>query len=381
MASRFIIPNADVGAGIVPSDGALMYFYATGTNNPKQTFTTESAGVANSNPVVADGNGVFPPIWLTGVYRVILKDKNLVQSGFGVADPVVGVIAVSDFALTYLDDTSAAATRATLGAAAKASGTTEDNVTTFNSADEVKDSGIASTKITDAFNNRVPRAIGAGAVDAITAVFSPAVALTDHVTVIVRALGANTTATPTFAPNGLTAKTIVKLGGTALVAGEIRGADHELLLTFNSVNDEWELMNPTTVDPVISTGAVAIFSATSSVQGLVATYRTGDNIYSSVDSYGLRVYATGAVTVSFDQYTENASSTSYARILKNGSLVQEWTTSTLTPGVARTIDISVIFGDILLIQTRWGSVDARSKLDNLVVSGDRIVTISSPKSL
>lgn len=84
-----------------------------------------------------------------------------------------------------------------------------------------------------------------GTVDAITATLIPALgALQNGFICRVRALGANATTTPTFAPNGLTAKTIVKKGNQALAAGDIFGADHELLLVFNSTNDNWELLNP-----------------------------------------------------------------------------------------------------------------------------------------
>jgi hypothetical protein len=96
MASRFIMPTADVGSGITPSDGATLTFTETGTDTPKDTFTTEAATVASSNPVVADASGVFSDIFLVGEYRVRLKDKNGVQTGFGVADPVKETIGVGD---------------------------------------------------------------------------------------------------------------------------------------------------------------------------------------------------------------------------------------------------------------------------------------------
>jgi hypothetical protein len=88
MASRFIMPTADVGKGLTPSDGAKLTFFITGTSTKKDTFTTEAATTPNSNPVIADSNGVFPDIFITGTYKVTLTDKNDVQSGFGEADPV-----------------------------------------------------------------------------------------------------------------------------------------------------------------------------------------------------------------------------------------------------------------------------------------------------
>lgn len=86
---------------------------------------------------------------------------------------------------------------------------------------------------------------GGGTADAITATYSPAItALVDGQLCFVRATAANATTTPTFAPNGLTARTIVKKGGSALVAGDIVGDGHELQLRYDLTNTRWELLNP-----------------------------------------------------------------------------------------------------------------------------------------
>jgi hypothetical protein len=84
-----------------------------------------------------------------------------------------------------------------------------------------------------------------GTVDAITATMNTTLtALTNNQMVIIRAAGANATTTPTFSPDTLTAKTIVANGNNALRIGNIKGADHEMVLRFNSTNDNWELLNP-----------------------------------------------------------------------------------------------------------------------------------------
>jgi|GEM_PF-1237465 len=86
---------------------------------------------------------------------------------------------------------------------------------------------------------------GGGTADAITATYSPAItALVDGMTLYVRATDANATTTPTFAPNGLTAYTIVKNGSDALVAGDIVGAGHVLVLQYELANTRWQLLNP-----------------------------------------------------------------------------------------------------------------------------------------
>jgi hypothetical protein len=89
-----------------------------------------------------------------------------------------------------------------------------------------------------------PTAVAGGTADAITADFTPNVALTNGTTVIVRASAANTTTAPTFAPDGLTAKTIVKGNNLALVAGDIAGAGHWLELQYDATLDKWVLQNP-----------------------------------------------------------------------------------------------------------------------------------------
>lgn len=86
---------------------------------------------------------------------------------------------------------------------------------------------------------------GGGTADAITATYTPALtALTNGTLVGVQAAAANATTTPTFAPSGLTAKTIVKGANQAVVAGDIEGQYHELLLRYNSTLDKWVLLNP-----------------------------------------------------------------------------------------------------------------------------------------
>lgn len=92
--------------------------------------------------------------------------------------------------------------------------------------------------------NRINGDITAGGTaDALTATFTPA--HTSHVAgrvLVITAASANATTTPTFTLDGLSAKTIKKHGGQALVAGDIYGAGHELLL--KDAGTYYELMNP-----------------------------------------------------------------------------------------------------------------------------------------
>lgn len=101
----------------------------------------------------------------------------------------------------------------------------------------------------DTQKNSFNSAIAAGTADAITASYTPAVAaLTDGLSLFVRATAANTSTTPTFTPNSgtVTAKAIVKGNNLALVAGDIAGAGHWLELQYDSTLDRWVLQNPAT---------------------------------------------------------------------------------------------------------------------------------------
>jgi len=93
----------------------------------------------------------------------------------------------------------------------------------------------------------IPTAVATGTADALLADFGPNIALVDGQTVAVRAASANATTTPTLNADGLGAKTIVKGANSALVAGEIGGAGHWLVLTYDLTLDKWVLSNPLAV--------------------------------------------------------------------------------------------------------------------------------------
>lgn len=86
-------------------------------------------------------------------------------------------------------------------------------------------------------------AAAGGTVDAITATYSPApAALVDKMLLWFRATGANTSTTPTFSPNGLIARTIVKNGGQALFAGDIPAAGAIVGVVYDLANTGWEII-------------------------------------------------------------------------------------------------------------------------------------------
>jgi hypothetical protein len=125
-------------------------------------------------------------------------------------------------------------------------------------------------------------AVSGGTVNAITATFAPAnTTLTDGLILAFRATGANTSTTPTFAPDGLTAHTITRMGGQALLAGDIPGNLAECLVRYNLANTRWELLNPASrqVPWVAAGGTADVITATYSpantmlYDGLLLSFR------------------------------------------------------------------------------------------------------------
>ncbi len=112
----------------------------------------------------------------------------------------------------------------------------------------------------------IPLVVGAGTVDAITANYTPDITLTDKRIVAFESAGANTSTTPTFAPDSLTARTIVKQGGVALVAGDIPAEHAIVLLEYNLAHTRWELLNPAFPQTTVSGNAgTATLAATSTI--------------------------------------------------------------------------------------------------------------------
>lgn len=113
-----------------------------------------------------------------------------------------------------------------------------------------------------------------GSSDAITATYTPALtALVDGQLCFVRATAANVTTAPTFAPNGLTARTITRTGGAALAAGDIAGSAYEAMLRYNLANTRWELLNP---NNGVRTGTILPFAGATLPSGYLVV--DGSNV-------------------------------------------------------------------------------------------------------
>lgn len=88
-------------------------------------------------------------------------------------------------------------------------------------------------------------AVAGGTADAITASYTPSTTTpVDGQLYYVRAIAANATTTPTFSPDGNTAQVITKYGASPLVAGDIAGDGHDLILRYRLSDTKYELLNP-----------------------------------------------------------------------------------------------------------------------------------------
>lgn len=83
-----------------------VYTYEARTNSPQVTYQSEDAVVANTNPVILNGEG-YANIYLNGSYKVVVKDKD--DNEIWTADPVTaqgGEEWVNCMTATYLSSTT-----------------------------------------------------------------------------------------------------------------------------------------------------------------------------------------------------------------------------------------------------------------------------------
>jgi len=247
--------SADVYTATLPAtlasyvDGLSLRFVAAATNTGASTLNVDSRGAISI--VRWDGSALSAEDILSGqVIDVTYKAS---------ANKFYLMSAVGTIATAAATSATAAAASAT-AAASSASSASSSASSASTSATAAAASATAAAA--SAAANILIAAAG-GSADAITADFTPDITLSDKVCVIVIPAADNTSTTPTFAPDGLTARTIVKNGGVALQAGDIKTLA-PALLEYNLANSRWELMNP-------QKGANAILGALSAVMSSTAT--------------------------------------------------------------------------------------------------------------
>lgn len=89
-----------------------------------------------------------------------------------------------------------------------------------------------------------PVTTATGTADALVATFAAPIDALDNRTIVVRAINANATTTPTINVDGLGVKTIVKGNNQPLRAGDIAGAGHYLILNYDTSLGKYVLANP-----------------------------------------------------------------------------------------------------------------------------------------
>jgi hypothetical protein len=219
--------------------------------------------------------------------------------------------------------------------------------------------------------------VAGGTADALTATYAPAITtLVDGQICFVRAGFANATTTPTFAPNGLTARTIVKEGGNALVAGSIKGADHELILRYKLASTRWELLNPSGASAVSANSTTEVLTGTDTTKfttadSLAALWEKGSDIASagtiSVGEGGY-FHITGTTTIT-DIDFGTAVNGRHAVLIFDGALTLTHNATTLPlPGSA---NITTAAGDILFV---WQDNADNVKTAYHRISGQAVVS-------
>lgn len=121
---------------------------------------------------------------------------------------------------------------------------TAPNISTYAGAPFMPSAGIIVGGLQ---GNACNTSAAGGTADAITGIYAPGItALTNGMTLFVRAGSANATTTPTFTPASgtIAAKTIVKGNGIALAAGDVAGGGHWIELQYDLTLDKWVLLNP-----------------------------------------------------------------------------------------------------------------------------------------
>lgn len=162
-------------------------------------------------------------------------------------------------------------------------------------------------------NGSINWGVSGGTADAITVTYSiPLLSLIDGQICYFRATGANTVTNPTFSPDGLTARTIVKNGGSALAAGDIAGAGYECIVRYNLANTRWELLNPkvpsVTNLPDGDYGAITIASG---VWSLIT------DLFKAKTSSGAKIQASNGTDVFQFGAGNTANSTAYGNLSMN----------------------------------------------------------------
>jgi len=210
-------------------------------------------------------------------------------------------------------------------------------------------------------------AAGTGTAQAQTATYSPAIgSLVTGLTLSWLPSNANTGAAPTFAPNGLAAKAIVKVGGAALVANDLTAT---AIATAIYDGTNWELQNPQTGSGGSGTHGLTFVAGgpgstvtTSSFSATLPVLSSG-----TLKSYQLAMASgdvpTGPITVTFWKIAAGTSVPTIANLINTAGVstsgtntatavvttLTDFTTTTFTAGDMVVMAVTAVSGAVSTI--------------------------------
>ena len=200
-------------------------------------------------------------------------------------------------------------------------------------------------------------AVATGSSDSITATYDRTVVLKNGMHVYLRANYANTTQSPTFAPNGLQAKAIVKGNNVPLMFGDIAGAGYICELMFDESFDRWILLNPAwgVLQPdSVPLGTITIITQRNTPSGWLFI-DSSDHLRSEYPDF----------VATCPEYIQSGSSAAYFRLIDNrGYFIRAW-------DGGRGVDVGrtkyTIQGDAMRPVT--GTITGGGQSDNTTASG------------
>jgi hypothetical protein len=319
---------------------AKLYLYQTGTSTPQNSFSDAALSVTNTNPVVADSNGLFTAIYLGEepdfeAYKAILKTSADVT--VWTTDPFAGAPVTSPISsallrgyLAGLQRTANTTTTLTLGAGV--------------AMDDTSTSMLSLPAGTINFATVGADGLDAGALASNTTYHIFAIGKTDGT---VARLASTSPSSPTM-PSGYTLKRRISSCRTEPAAATIRN--------YTQVGDEF------TWSATVST-TVGNFSATA-VTTIALHIPTGVKMEGKFRVIGAAGTPWGIVLYSPDQVTQVGGTPpgnwSLANAFNNGQAAGEFRIRTDTSGQIKGIGTAA--GEIILIGT-YGWVDQRGRDD------------------
>ena len=225
----------------MPLVGGLVWSYGAGGSTPIDTWAawSPSGGYAskNTNPIVLDADG-NSSIYINLPTKLVVEYPPPIGQTHGTVIDTFDHLEAAPYNSYIVIGNTVPPTP----------GTNQLGLYTIGTTLYIIDStgAITSPATAQSIQQQSFTAAAAGGTgDAITATLNPPLtSLIDKIRVWITAAAANTTTIPTFSPNGLTAKTIVKWSNTPLLPGDIPGANAIILLEYNSTLDKWVLIDP-----------------------------------------------------------------------------------------------------------------------------------------